>query len=333
MLRLGALVPHVLPYGGVRRFVEMGNVFTRRGHSFTLYHPAGTPPPWIAYHGRTAPLDHASWEPLDVVLCGDSGLLDRLAAAPARLRILNAIGRRYAGEYRRHLAPGIVAVGNSIEWKEYLSGVAGHTAPGGVNLETFRPVPVARNGVFRVLCYGRLDKKVKGTRDVLDAFRRWNPSDARLTIYSAEASPLPWSVRLSRVRERIEQVAGVAQDKLAELYSSADLFVSGERSAGWSNTCAEAMACGVPVVCTPMGTQDFAEHGKTAWIVPSGDVEAIEAALRILRGDPARRAALAQAGRERIQAFSWEKLCDRFEEIIRQELTDAPPSETKKPGP
>lgn len=58
------------------------------------------------------------------------------------------------------------------------------------------------------------------------------------------------------------------QSKMAWLFSQADIFVSAEWRAGWSNTTGEAMACCLPVVCTKSGTRDFAFHNQTALVVP-----------------------------------------------------------------
>ena len=56
-----------------------------------------------------------------------------------------------------------------------------------------------------------------------------------------------------RTRLPCEFHLNLAQADLAALYTTCDLFVSAEKRAGWNNTVAEAMACGVPVVCTPAG--------------------------------------------------------------------------------
>ena len=103
-----------------------------------------------------------------------------------------------------------------------------------------------------------------------------------------------------------------SQEELRALYANADLFVSAERRAGWSNTAAEAMACGAAVVCTRSGTEDFALDGVTA-SVGWPWAWALSRRIATLLRDPSTRAALAAAGRERIRAFSWERTADRIE--------------------
>jgi glycosyltransferase involved in cell wall biosynthesis len=109
----------------------------------------------------------------------------------------------------------------------------------------------------------------------------------------------------------------LAQDRMAWLFSQADVFVSPELRAGWSNTSAEAMACGVPVVCTPSGTRDFAFHNRTALVVPLAMPYLLRRRIRQLILDQSLRERLAQAGYRKIQEFTWSTLAGRLVEIFR----------------
>jgi glycosyltransferase involved in cell wall biosynthesis len=49
----------------------------------------------------------------------------------------------------------------------------------------------------------------------------------------------------------------------------------------------EALACGVPVlVSEDTGMKEFVVEGETGYVVPTGDVGALEAALRRIREKP-----------------------------------------------
>ncbi len=101
------------------------------------------------------------------------------------------------------------------------------------------------------------------------------------------------------------------QSKMAWLYSQADVFVSAERRAGWSNTTAEAMACRIPVVCTPSGTRDFAFHERTALVAPFPLSVFLYYQLKKLIQDDELRQRLALEGYRGILAFTWSALAEK----------------------
>src|SRR5438552_2113927 len=41
LMRIALFLPHVGVFGGVRRFIELGNAWTASGHAVTLFHPGG----------------------------------------------------------------------------------------------------------------------------------------------------------------------------------------------------------------------------------------------------------------------------------------------------
>ncbi|HEX2325790.1 MAG TPA: glycosyltransferase, partial [Chloroflexota bacterium] len=67
----------------------------------------------------------------------------------------------------------------------------------------------------------------------------------------------------------------------------------------------EAMACGTPVITS--NTSSLPEvAGDAGELVDPSDVEALTESLVGVLSDPARAARMAQAGRLRAQAFTWQ---------------------------
>lgn len=75
----------------------------------------------------------------------------------------------------------------------------------------------------------------------------------------------------------------------------------------------EAQAQGKPVVTTTAGGCPEA-GGEPATLVPPRDPRALAAAIGALLADPARRAVLGAAGRERAKGYLWSRVVDRLEE-------------------
>jgi hypothetical protein len=92
-----------------------------------------------------------------------------------------------------------------------------------------------------------------------------------------------------------------------------------ETSAGWANLVAEAMASGVPVVCTPHGTAAFAQHDETALVVLEPTPSALGAAVLRLRADRALSSRLAERARTGIEGYSWDSYARQLLRLIQHD--------------
>jgi len=109
---------------------------------------------------------------------------------------------------------------------------------------------------------------------------------------------------------------------LARIYADLDLVVLTSRNEGSPFSLIEAMAAGRPVVATRVGgVPDLVEDGVTGCLVPSGDADALAAAMGALLGDPGRRQALGAAGRKRVaSAFTAERLLGDVDRLYTELL-------------
>lgn len=323
-MKIAALLPHVEVFGGVRRYLEIGNQFSQRGHRYVLFHPEGNRPGWLEFKGVTKPFSSLDEENFDVGLCSEYSVLPYFEKLKARVKFFYFVLEGHKQE-KEVIKRDYLFLGNSegicrrIE-KKY--GVSCFRAPGGVNSEFFHPVQ-REDGTdeFRILCYGRVYKRRKGVRQVIRAVEGLGRKYPRIKLVLfdslvGEDRRDPRPMIKSRVPHEFH--LDLPQSRMAWLYSQAEIFVSGERRAGWSNTAAEAMACRVPVVCTRSGTRDFAVHGHTALVVPFPLASLFRRQIVRLIEDEGLRLRLAGAGYEKIQEFSWSSLVDRLEELFRE---------------
>jgi glycosyltransferase involved in cell wall biosynthesis len=107
------------------------------------------------------------------------------------------------------------------------------------------------------------------------------------------------------------------QERMSAMYGTADVFVSAEHRAGWSNTCAEAAACGLPLVCTSSGTEDFAVEGENAFVVRRS-AGAIRRALERLYSDRSLGGRMGGRSARMILDFTWDRVCARMSEQFRE---------------
>ena len=331
-LRIAVALPHLGVYGGIRRFLELGRIWVARGHDVALLTPAtrADERPWLRFDGHVGTLEELRPGRWDAVLSPDPALF-LSADAEGALRVFYAVLEGARGSVRAWRRADLV-LANSAGMKRYLArrGVQAVDAAGGVNLDLFRPrdpdprpdrshmgVPV------KALVYGRLSRPRKGSwaaARAVESAARATGVPVELTLFDAppDGGPEPKLPRPLSIPYR--WVIRPTQEELRALYAGADLFVSGERRAGWCNTAAEAMACGAAVACTRSGTEDFAVDGRTAAVTRWPWAWALARKVAPLLRDPAARAATAERGRERIAGFTWERTADRIERAIVERL-------------
>ncbi|TMQ66681.1 MAG: glycosyltransferase family 4 protein [Candidatus Eisenbacteria bacterium] len=331
-LRIAVALPHLGVYGGVRRFLELGRIWVARGHDVALLTPEtrGVERPWLRFDGRVGTLEELRPGRWDAVLSPDPALfLD--ADAEGALRVFYAVLEGARGSVRAWRRADLV-LANSAGMRRYLArrGVQAVDAAGGVNLEMFWPRdPDPRLDRFRAgspvkaLVYGRLSRPRKGSwaaARAVEAAARATGVSVELTLFDAPPNGEPEPKLPRALSIPFRWALRPTQEELRGLYADADLFVSGERRAGWCNTAAEAMACGAAVVCTRSGTEDFAVDGGTAAVARWPWAWALARKVAPLLRDPSARAALAARGRGRIAEFTWERAADRIERAIHERL-------------
>ncbi|MFM5917271.1 MAG: glycosyltransferase [Novosphingobium sp.] len=150
-------------------------------------------------------------------------------------------------------------------------------------------------------CVGALIER-KGQRFAIEALQQI--PDAVLLL--AGSGPDESELRLLSARlglsERVRFLGPVPHAELPVVLSAADVFVLPTRSEGLANAWVEALACGTPVVTTPIpGAQELLTEPAYGTMTGRGS-DAIAAAVNaLLSAPPSRESVVAGAA-----AFSWE---------------------------
>ena len=124
------------------------------------------------------------------------------------------------------------------------------------------------------------------------------------------------------LRDRVVFV-GFRED-VATFLNGVDIYLSTSTSEGFSLTCLQAMACGVPVVATRSGgPEEILTDGEDGILVPVNDEEAIAAAVENLAMDAGSRRRLGLAGREKVRArFTVRRMVAAYEAIYAELTTE-----------
>ncbi|WP_354642870.1 glycosyltransferase family 4 protein [Kitasatospora camelliae] len=152
-----------------------------------------------------------------------------------------------------------------------------------------------------VLAIGRLVPQ-KSFDLLLDAVPRFAPGGDDPLVLLAGDGPERQALKTRIAAEKLPvDMLGYRTD-IPDLLAAADVVVLSSRWEARSLVVQEAMRAGVPVVSTSVGGVPELV-GDAAVLVPPGDAAALGTAVRDLLRNPARRAELAEAGRQ--QALTW----------------------------
>jgi glycosyltransferase involved in cell wall biosynthesis len=126
--------------------------------------------------------------------------------------------------------------------------------------------------------------------------REWRLTIAGPTDRSPDAFvALRTAVEETGLAERVALLGPVNQGRLADLYSAADVFLMPSLYEGYGMVLAEAMARGLPIVCTTGGAAAETVPDAAAIKVEPGDAEALTGAIGRLMDDADLRRRIAEA--------------------------------------
>jgi glycosyltransferase involved in cell wall biosynthesis len=116
----------------------------------------------------------------------------------------------------------------------------------------------------------------------------------------------------------LDVVGTIGDDALGALYARADVFVMPSLFEGYGMVLAEAMARGLPIVCTTGGAAAETVPDAAAAKVPPGDHDALREALRRVITEPQLRAAMADASWAAGQKLpGWDDTCRIIAAVLK----------------
>lgn len=216
--------------------------------------------------------------------------------------------------------------------------------PNGVDTEVFTPLSEAKPPA---LAEGRLQPKqhwIVGTVGRLQTVKN-QPLLAKAFVRFLELVPEARSrARLIMVgegplRNEVETILGAAglsdlawlpgtRSDIPEILRALDVFVLPSQTEGTSCTLQEAMATGLPSICTAVGgTPDVLEEEKHGLLVPSGNVEAMAEALKSYWTTPALAMEHGRAARmSAVERFGLGHMVHQYDAVFSAQNDDAHPS-------
>jgi len=216
---------------------------------------------------------------------------------------------------------------------EYVSSQCGagkvQLAPPGVDAHFFTPAPqYAADGYW--LWVGRLNEPRKNIPLLLNAYARLVrtcPSIPNLVLVGQGEWQPQYSALLDTlgIADSVQVECNVSQERLADLYRGASVFVLSSDEEGLGMVILEAMASGLPIISTDCGGPATAViPGENGLLTPVGNAQALAEAMQTLWEQPELRRRMGQAARQRVEErFSIEKAGQVYLDAYARLLTHA----------
>lgn len=174
-----------------------------------------------------------------------------------------------------------------------------------------------RDAVRRLLFFGRIVEE-KGIFDGVRALAKLKEEgydDWELRVVGTGDKPrLRQALQHLGLEDRVEILNFQDDQGLLQQFAWADLALLPSHSESFGLAIAEANCAGLPVVGFAAGSvPEVVLDGKTAWLAPLGDVDALAHCIRSAMDDPAEAHRRGLAGRERVlKTFRWDLTAEKI---------------------
>lgn len=198
--------------------------------------------------------------------------------------------------------------------------------PNFVNCDVFQPADGrCRREEFahdneRILVHLSNFRPVKRVPDVIEIFarvRREIPAKLLMIGDGPDRTIAEWMVREKGLIADVSFLG--KQNQVQDLLNCADVLLLPSDIESFGLAALEAMACGVPVVCSRVGgLPEVVRDGVDGFLVPPRDVEAMASRSLEILTDPGKRETMGRSGRERASSrFCSDKIIPLYEDLYR----------------
>ena len=148
----------------------------------------------------------------------------------------------------------------------------------------------------------------------LKAFNELNLPNAELILVgSIDLDFLPLLSEFNS-NKKIKIINHVEQNKLVEFYNISDVFVISSIEDGFAMVIPQALACGIPVICTEnSGGSELIYSGKNGFVVPIRDINKLKEKMILLYEDKKLYDHLKNDIEKKRNNLSWNDYGDKME--------------------
>jgi glycosyltransferase involved in cell wall biosynthesis len=172
-----------------------------------------------------------------------------------------------------------------------------------------------------ILYFGRLDIFHKGLDVLLSAIDiltdKYPSLELRMAGRGKDAEVVRTMARDLGIENNVRMLGAVSDEERSSLLSHAVVQLMPSRFEGFGLAAAEAMAAGVPLIATSVGSlPEVVDAPLGGILVPAENPEALATAADDLLSNPEKREALSASARESAKRFRWSSVADAHLQFI-----------------
>ncbi|MFC1894500.1 glycosyltransferase family 4 protein [Candidatus Dependentiae bacterium] len=198
--------------------------------------------------------------------------------------------------------------------------------PCGIDVDFFlqnkKKISIKKDNKFRVICVGLLCLR-KGVQYLIQAWNKLNlpENNTELLLVGNLQNDLKQVLKKLKIKKNINFCGSVDKYKLYELYKKSSVFVLPSIEDGFGMVIGEAMACGLPVICTNhTAGEDLVENCNHGFVIKAGNVESLAEKILWCYKNNDDAVEMGRLGKKRVKFFSWDNYGESVFNVYNQIL-------------
>ncbi len=194
----------------------------------------------------------------------------------------------------------------------------------GIDTEIFQPLPHIKRKPWQIITTASSDQPLKGLSVLLNALASLRADLPQLHLLVIGKLKPDGSTEKElhnlQLADCVEFKTGISTEELVAAYAESKMAVVPSLYEGFGLPAGEALACGIPLVCSDGGALPEVV-GDAALLVKAGDLDELAQAIRHLLTSEDACEALSLAGRlHSLQHLSWQVVGEHLSEYYRQTI-------------
>ncbi len=181
--------------------------------------------------------------------------------------------------------------------------------PYGVDLEEFKIMNDQNRDKhkFKIISVGSISIR-KGSHYLLKAFKELNLSNAELVFVGPIENDFKKIIKNFKNINNIKFIKKQKQSNLKSFYNNADIFVQCSIEEGLAVVQLQAMACGLPVICTEnTGGAEIVDDGINGFVIPIKNIDILKEKILYLYNNNNKLKEMSLNAHEKAKSnLSWE---------------------------